>query len=405
MSEFHPNRLKKVRTRPALTKRRILESWPLLVWLVFVVIAVTMYRSGVRFSRMNGAVDPYQENIAPAENGRLKAIHVKRGQIVKPGELIATMDSSVLEAQLASLLRGVASDRDQEIRRLEGRAADLRKELRQLDMTEAEDRGRKDEIDRILKGGSGDSGTVEIGGRRVSLAAIGSALQEFEVDRKEIEKRLDEIDNQRKAVNEELRGVNDEIQAMRDLVERLRTAPTKDLVTTDLDGLKADEQREAAELQQLIKLCELRTVKGGRVGRLEKEVGEPVLRAEGITKVIADPEEIVAFLPQEHIGSLKVGDRVWVTAARDPTHTEAYETVVESVSPRVDGVLDASSPLPNQRIWGREIAMKYPEGAKPKFEGDTYKLLPGQTVVVHTTEPGGVPWLDRIFPNDDRPGE
>ena len=39
--------------------------------------------------------------------------------------------------------------------------------------------------------------------------------------------------------------------------------------------------------------------------------------------------------------------------------------------------------------------------ALPTAESPGYKLLSGQTVVIHTTKPGEVPLLDRIFPNDD----
>ena len=119
MSEFHPNRTSAVKTKLGLTRRRILEAWPLLVWVGIALLATWGYSRGRVFSRMNGAVDVYQENISPIEEGRIKKILVKRGDFVPPDTVIAQMDSSLYERELVGILRGVAANRYEEISRIE----------------------------------------------------------------------------------------------------------------------------------------------------------------------------------------------------------------------------------------------------------------------------------------------
>ena len=119
MSEFHPNRDTPVKTKLGLTRRKILESWPLLVWVGIGLIAAWGYSRGRVFARMNGAVDVYQENISPIEEGRIAKILVKRGDFVPPNSIIARMDSSLYERELVGVLRGVAANRYEEISRIE----------------------------------------------------------------------------------------------------------------------------------------------------------------------------------------------------------------------------------------------------------------------------------------------
>ena len=139
MSEFHPNRTKQVRTRPKLTARRILEAWPILVWLAIGIIAFMVYRSGVVFVRMNGAVDVYQENVTPQNDGRLMEIKAKRGDFVKPGDIVAIMDSSDFKLEMDSLQRDIVADRTGDIRDYDSELIKLDSEMRELQTQDAED--------------------------------------------------------------------------------------------------------------------------------------------------------------------------------------------------------------------------------------------------------------------------
>ena len=98
---------------------------------------------------------------------------------------------------------------------------------------------------------------------------------------------------------------------------------------------------------------------------------------EGVLKIVGDPEQIICFLPQDQANQLQKGTKVWVTSTSEIG--KDYESVVEEVSPRINNLTDATSPLPNQRVHGRDVIVKYPQGA---MDGKRFLLLPGQTVII-----------------------
>ena len=130
--------------------------------------------------------------------------------------------------------------------------------------------------------------------------------------------------------------------------------------------------------------------------RLGKEVGEFVKPGEGVLKIVGDPEQIICFLPQDQSDDLEKGQTVWITntAKKD----QIFKSVVIGISPRINNVPDTSSPLPNRRVHGRDVVVQYP--AEAKADGK-FLLLPGQTVIIHTKEPGRANWFDELFHNDD----
>jgi hypothetical protein len=135
------------------------------------------------------------------------------------------------------------------------------------------------------------------------------------------------------------------------------------------------------------------------VDRLGKEPGEFVKIGEGVLKIVGDPVEIICFLPQDQSDDLKINDPVWV--ADTSNKARIYKSRVTGISPRINNVADSTSPLPNRRIHGRDVVVEYPPDARPGAQGDSFKLLPGQTLIIHLKEPGEVPLLDRLFHNDD----
>jgi multidrug resistance efflux pump len=345
MSEFHPNRQKMVRTKPGLTRRRIIEMWPLLVWAAVLYAGWHMYRGGVVFARMNGAVDVYQENITPSEDGRLLDIKVQRGQKVEPGTVVAVMDPAPYKMELEGLRREVLADRVKDIREYDQEILKLESELREIDVAAAED---------------------------------GATM-----------KQLEDSVNRAK-------GVREQLQKEADVVAKANLE-SDDLLKTG--ALREDEQQRFIELTTMIGLCELKTTKGGIIDRVVKEKGEYVKAGDGVLKVVGEPEHIVCFLPQDQSDDLKVGQKVWVVATSDKT--KIFESTVEGISPRINNLPDSSSPIPNRRVHGRDVIIHYPPLALPTATDSAYKLLSGQTVIIHTSKPGQVPLLDRIFPNDD----
>jgi multidrug resistance efflux pump len=401
MSEFHPNRTNTVRTRPKLTARRILECWPLLVWIAMGALAIWIYKGGVSFTRMNGAVDVYQENITPIRDGRLKEIKVHRGQRVAPKTIVAIMDPAPYELELETLRRQIIADRLKDIHDNDLLIIKLDSDLREIETGIAEDEAIKREIGKILQAIASPTGAVKDPVLRMLLNSQTDSVRN-QVDLAKAEGRLAYNDKHLGAITEAIKRATD----TRNTWTKEAEAVAKLDMTVKLDAsvdeisksalLRPEEQQKYIELKTKIEQCQLIATHGGIVDRLDKEVGEYVNVGGGVLKIVGDPEQIICFLPQDQANQLAKGTPVWVTSTSELG--KDYESVVEEVSPRINNLPDATSPLPNQRVHGRDVIVKYPDKAK---DGSKFLLLPGQTVIIQTEKPGNVPLLNRLFPNDD----
>ena len=418
MSEFHPNRTKQVRTRPKLTSRRIFEAWPLLVWIAIAALAYFIYRGGVIFVRMNGIVDVYQENITPISEGRLIEVKFKRGDRVPPDTVVAVMDSTKYKIELESLKRDIIADRTKDIRDYDLEIIKLESDLREIQVADAEDsaiikelevmvaeinRVRPGEDPRLREMRQNDPNTqrsrvdlAKAKGRNSLNATHNSALTEAI---KRATTVRDTFEKEAKIIGELNLGSNGptpagspqgsmplEIKALKARIDQLVKAAV----------LRDDEHQRFVELQTKIEQCELITPHGGIVDRIDKEVGEFIKPGVGVLKIVGDPEQVVCFLPQDQANDLKIGHPVWIASTSDKS--QIFESTVTGISPRINNVPDNTSPLPNRRVHGRDIIVAYPREA---FKDGKFLLLPGQTVIIHLEKPGDVPWINRIFHNDD----
>lgn len=397
MSEFHPNRTKQIRTRPKLTARRILECWPLLVWAAVLFAAYKTYSSGVVFVRMNGAVDVYQENITPINEGRLLEIKVKRGERVAPGTVVATMDSSLFKQEMESLRREIVANRTEDVRDYDFELIKLESELRETETAEAEDAATIKELEAVLE---------EFRKPRPGEDPRIAALRANDVDTQRSRVELAKAKG-RNALNAQhlskirediarTKGIRDTLAKEAEIISKSELGSEE---VTKIGALREDEFQQYIEIKTKIDLCELKTPHGGTVDRVEKEIGEFVQVGESVLRIVGDPEQVICFLPQDQANQLSLGQKVWVASTSNKA--DIFESTVTGISPRINNLPDTSSPLPNRRVHGRDVVIAYPQTAMAKAPGEPWKLVPGQTVIIHTEKPGEIPLLDKIFHNDD----
>ncbi len=401
MSEFHPNRTKQVRTRPKLTTRRILECWPVLVWIAIGAAAYFIYRGGVIFVRMNGAVDVYQENITPINKGRLLEIKVKRGDKVPPGTIVAIMDQAPYKLELDSLKREIVADRRDDINDYGLELYKLESDLRDIQTAEAEDAATINELEDVVEGTGQPAANLS-----PEMQQLMQRWRNASTDILRAKVDLAKAKGRSALTAQHLSQIGVAIKstkAVRTKLEEEATLLAKSDVTfeeiTKAAALRADEEKLYTQLKTKIDQCQLITPHGGTVDRLDKEPGEFVDVGEGVLKIVGDPEQVVCFLPQDQVNDLTMGKKVWIASTSDKSLI--LESVVTGISPRINNLADATSPLPNRRVHGRDIVVQYPADAKPATKDEPFKLLPGQTVIVHLEKPGKVPWIDRLFHNDD----
>lgn len=374
MSEFHPNRVRP--HRPRLTLRRLLNFWPLLVWVGVLGMAFWAYNKGVRFTRMNGLVDPIQEAVAADEDSRILEILVKTGTPVKKGDPLVRLDTSILDAQIGKLVAAIRAD-------VEDRLLSHELDLQRL----------KSEQREILRDQASDDG---------ELAAVQGQLDSLQqlIDRQQAPQAQQQM---RIALAESLGDASKDASRLR--ATTALYPGQLDEVKLDIDRLQGeiDKYRQAmvnpeelaaangdlSDLQELRVLRDRGTLLSGHDGtvdRVERDNGEFVLKGETILRVVAYPEVIRVLLLNDQLGQVQIGNTVWVSSIVD--RYKYYQTKILKMSPRVTNGPNATSPLPNQVVHGQEIIAEY-----PKDSG----FLPGQPVIVHLDEPGKIPLLTRFF--------
>ncbi len=149
---------------------------------LYMILGV-LSRTGIAEQRFEGFTEPYRKiELAVGESGVLSAVHVKAGSRVREGQILAQLDTSVLERTL-----DIARQRSESLGSLRASQAEL--ELRTKywqQLTQLHDRGHatQREIDRAAT-------DVKIAEARVAMAQEELALQRLECGRIEtqIERR------------------------------------------------------------------------------------------------------------------------------------------------------------------------------------------------------------------------
>ena len=86
---------------PSLRWQRWLDRWPIVAWVVVAAIAVAFYVKSTQFGVMSGSAQTIKQNLSPIETARVKAIYIKIGDSVTNGQLLAQMDTTMVDSQLA----------------------------------------------------------------------------------------------------------------------------------------------------------------------------------------------------------------------------------------------------------------------------------------------------------------
>ncbi len=377
MSYNLPNQLTKPKGRN-LTLHRVLGWWPLLVWIAALFVAQWAYKQGVVFKRLNGAVDVYQENVSPLEDGSFDKLAdgIVRGKAVKAGEPVAYMQNTILAEKLSILSQEIETRRTERLRQFDQDLLKIDSDLRKIEddrvTSQAEKQACEDEI-------------AVITSRAMEMAKGNKAVVDNIVSQMAAEYKI------KLAKSSALAGqsVLDKEAVAKD---RAKLQAERDTLAKETDIKKYAERNQAAQLAQLEHRVERLTLKANRDGIVDlimKESGEFVKQGEGVLKIVGKATQIVGFLAQDQLGQIAVGKKVWITSTKD--RRQVFESKVQFLAPRMNSVRDVSSTAAS-RLFGRDVICEYPS---------TSNLLPGQTVIIWLEPPGDVPLLNKLFTNDD----
>lgn len=364
---------------PRLWTRRILQSWPFLIWLALIVVVAFLYGATNQFTAMTGVVETIRESASPLETARLSEIRVKVGQRVKAGDVLATMDTSMLDIEAAidearvveaegtimsfqQRLLAFDHDFETEIRdtefSIETEKMNQRRDISVLTLLRKE----RDRLEGMLADGL--VGEDELTALRSEIAALEEAVESYPGLIDIHERRLSATRKNRSIMKELLLAGHPHDADLLTVISGYRSRNERLFGTFDA--------RHALQRQQY----SLRATGDRVVSEIFYRAGDVVNAGEPVMRLVSEvSDHVVGFLPEIHIGHMFVGQETKISRrAADGTSLSA---VVESISPDVRALPGRISPIGGQTLRGRRVVLRITDSGA--------HLIPGETVNIQLT--------------------
>lgn len=347
---------------------RIKTRWSFLVWLLAALLAVLVYFHGGRFGGMTGSVFTRMETAAPLTPGRLEKLLVDVGDPVKKGDLLAQMDTSVLEAeksliesQMRTLTAEVITEEVQNLRRFDASIIRLESELRDLRIKQIE-------------------ASSELAALRPELERLTKLLEAKLVDEQELmplRMSIQTLD----AVTKDYPAIIIEVEeSLAKALEQKKTITQQSRAAVELIGQETAEQVRLLDVQ--IEACNLRARDDGIVSRIYYYPGSTV--AEGspvVASVVSGEPRVIGFLSEYNARDVTVGMKAYLTPVSG--HGPVIEAEVVALTPEIYTLPSRASPISTQVARGRRVVLKVDKDCG---------LLPGEGVEIHVHRP----WTTRL---------
>ena len=363
MSKLKPNVPKYKRRHPVF--RCLMGGWPFLVWLAMIVVTYLCYINGGSFRPLNGQVKVIKENVSSMETARITKILVRPGQAVKCGEIIALLDTGLIDLKIEEIKARLRHERQEEAlnsldrqRRLMAEAQDLRKTISETEMQQERDKSSRAVLaDRyhalagfLKKGLVSDTEYTKVG---VELAALEPKLNKYP-----------EIIEQYK----------------QDLAAVLRISHETEATGLTLRAEQAEETLEARidkdpQMKEMLAIKASHTIRAasdGSVWNINFEEGEVVTAGSPVVVIIKTVDPVVeSFVPETLTIHVAVGQEFRISTLTAPD--QYYRATITAITPQVVGQLDKANSMANRVIRGRRLLLTPTEKAP---------LLPGESVII-----------------------
>jgi multidrug resistance efflux pump len=379
-----------LRENPKFLWRHIINSWPFFVWTALVLATLYLYTRSRQFGPMIGEAEKVIESIAPLQTGRLKTLHVVEGDRVKAGQVVAEMDDSLVDAQLAASKAALAAEELRidrglltMIRNAESATNDAfialqqQKQQQQRDEAQLEQlktiQKQRDELyaKRLISASEESALKPQIAALERSIAAFPQLITTMEGHLAETAKQGDELHRNLKL------GENEDAAQMVD-----------QRVAAHIDMLKADVQVHQVQKN----LCKLCAARDGMVSQINVYPGNIVQPNVSIMDIATEkPIRIIGFLPELRLNSVKVGQtgyafHQWgIIGAGTGKPAKVTVTAIAPEIETLPGKFGANTSI--QTLRERRVVFSIDEDNN---------FIAGETVQIRMTMPLSM-WLKHVF--------
>ncbi|MFH0881091.1 MAG: HlyD family efflux transporter periplasmic adaptor subunit [Lentisphaerota bacterium] len=343
------------RRHPMVWWSRFKLRWPLVCWLLAMVVAGYLYYHGGRFSGMSGTVEAMHDLAAPLETARLRAVHVIVGQEVRAGAVLAEMDTSILDAEMVM-------EKLQEERRFASEVAQIDGRLQEALIRQAEADGELEvlnseleRLDDLLSKRLIEAQTVTR--LRARQQALKRAATLYPGLIRNLQVELESASNRMQTVAAWFGG-------------GASNAPA---------GWKADEkiQRQFSLLELRRSSYILRAKADGVVARVDFKPGDIVNSGNTIVDLVVNGSaEVVGFLPESNARYIAIGMTTYLS--RVTGQGAIIPARVTALTPEIMGLPNRANPYPGAAFRGRQVILK------PSIEND---FIPGESISIDLDKP------------------
>jgi multidrug resistance efflux pump len=363
MSNLKPNVPEYKKHHPVF--RHLMGGWSFLVWLAMIGVTYLSYLNGGAFLPLNGQVQVIKENVATLETARIAKLMVSPGQVVKSGDVIAVLDTSLIDLRIEEIKVRLRRERQEEAlnaldrqRRLVTEAQELRKTISETEMLLYSDKSSQAALaDRykaltgfLKKGLVSDTEYVKVG---VDLAALEPKINKYP-----------ELIEQYK----------------QDLATVLRLQQATEAAGLALHTDQAGEPLEASldkdpQLKELLGMKDnhtLRAASDGMVWNINFQVGEVVTAGTPVAVIIKNTEPVIeSFVPETLMIHVVVGQELRISTLTAPD--QYYRAKITAITPQIVGQTDKANSMAKLVIRGRHLLLT---------PAVTTPLLPGESVII-----------------------
>lgn len=335
--------------------------WPLLIFVLVTALAMLLYYNGGKYRVMSGTAERIIESVSPLETARLAELFVQVGDRVKAGDVVAQLETAIIDAEGAALKQQIEQSR-------------LETQLEQLT------------LERQFASALQDS-----------EQALREADMQYKLSKVEHTALLDEIKRLEPLYNQQL--IEAELFVSKKAREEVLGESLK-LMPSHIDALKAEVERSKAQkasamarlgemneavsegnANQAIKLFEtrrdrytLRAQRDGVISNIEHQPGDVVQQGVPVVSILVDgPSRIVGFLPESNLSSIAIGTPANIYPTVSMGEIGVVKARVTQISPAVYSLPGRASPIRGQTVRGRRVTFELEEPVV---------LVPGETVSI-----------------------
>ncbi|MDD2237521.1 MAG: HlyD family efflux transporter periplasmic adaptor subunit [Kiritimatiellae bacterium] len=313
---------------------RLRYSWPLLVWLLTVVIAVVLIRHEGNWDssiRIHGLVGGEPILITPEATARIKQIYVHSGEQVTNNQALIALDTAAIDLNIAGSMldayrdaQGFTDSRltlNTALLRQDNAAADVEARLAEarLELVGAKGELERIHADRPVLQRDYESGLISF----MDLNRLTPRMAE-------LEQTIVEHSNVVQILERQYREATERTDVLKGELDTLEKMEGHAIVQPVLSQIQQDAERYRDTYI-------LRAPCDGQVSEISGRTGEVVWPEHIIMRMVPPSiETVTALIPEQRAMYFTPGDRVWVSAVHVPERGRVgLKAVVETLSEEI----------------------------------------------------------------------